>query len=114
LKTTTQGPHRADIGFVLDGVAAKDRVSRGQQKMLAAAFILAQIQCHAAAGAPLTCLMLDDPAAELDVDNLGKLLAVIAEIPTQLIVTSVHEQGLRGIQIGRRFHVEQGQFRPVL
>ena len=35
--------------------------------------------------------MLDDPAAELDVDNLGKLLAAIAEIPAQLIVTSVHE-----------------------
>lgn len=114
LKTTHVGPHRADIGFVVDGVAAKDRVSRGQQKMLAAAFILAQLQCHAALGAAPTTLMLDDPAAELDVDNLGKLLLAIAEIPSQLIVTSVHERGLRGIDIGRRFHVEQGEFEPML
>jgi DNA replication and repair protein RecF len=114
LKTTHVGPHRADISFVVEGVAAKDRVSRGQQKMLAAAFILAQLQCHTSLGAAPTTLMLDDPAAELDVDNLGKLLSVIAEIPSQLIVTSVHEQGLRGIEIGRRFHVEQGRFQPML
>lgn len=113
-KTTHVGPHRADVGFVVDGVAAKDRVSRGQQKMLAATFILAQLQCHTALGAPPTTLMLDDPAAELDVDNLGKLLLTIAEIPSQLIVTSVHERGLRGIDIGRRFHVEQGRFGPML
>lgn len=114
LKTTHVGPHRADIVFVVDGVAAKDRVSRGQQKMLAAAFILAQLQCHTALGAAPTTLMLDDPAAELDVDNLGKLLLAIAEIPSQLIVTSVHDRGLRGIEIGRRFHVEQGRFEPML
>lgn len=114
LKTTHVGPHRADIGFVVEGVAAKDRVSRGQQKMLAAAFILAQLQCHTALGAIPTTLMLDDPAAELDVDNLGKLLLAIAQIPSQLIVTSVHERGLKGIDIGRRFHVEQGRFQPML
>ncbi len=114
LKTTHVGPHRADISFVVEGVAAKDRVSRGQQKMLAAAFILAQLQCHTALGAIPTMLMLDDPAAELDVDNLGKLLLAIAQIPSQLIVTSVHERGLRGIEIGRRFHVEQGRFQPML
>jgi DNA replication and repair protein RecF len=114
LKTTHVGPHRADIGFVVEGVAARDRVSRGQQKMLAAAFILAQLQCHSALGARPTTLMLDDPAAELDVDNLGKLLLAIAEIPSQLIVTSVHEHGLKGIEIGRRFHVEQGKFEPMV
>jgi len=114
LKTTHIGPHRADLVFSIDGTPARDRVSRGQQKMLAAAFILSQLQCHTALGAAPTTLMLDDPAAELDVDNLGKLLLAIAEIPSQLIVTSVHERGLKGIEIGRRFHVKQGQFEPMV
>jgi DNA replication and repair protein RecF len=114
LKTTHVGPHRADLGFIVEGVAARDRVSRGQQKMLAAAFILSQLQCHTALGATPSTLMLDDPAAELDVDNLGKLLLAIAEIPSQLIVTSVHERGLRGIDIGRLFNVKQGPFHAVL
>jgi DNA replication and repair protein RecF len=114
LKTTTVGPHRADLTFLIDGESARERVSRGQQKMLAAAFILAQLAFRAASNAPPACLMLDDPAAELDVDNLGKLLAAIAEIPSQLIVTSVHESGLRGLDIGRKFHVKQGRFGPML
>jgi DNA replication and repair protein RecF len=114
VRTTTTGPHRADLGFIIDGAAARDRVSRGQQKLLAAAFVLAQIALNAASHRPLTTLMLDDPAAELDVDNLGKLLEVIAEIPAQLVVTSVNERGLQGIGMGRRFHVKQGRFAPML
>lgn len=112
LRTTHVGPHRADLSFLVDGSAARDRVSRGQQKMLAAAFILAQVQCHTALGALPTTLMLDDPAAELDAGNLARLLSVINEIPMQLIVTSVHERGLGGLEMGHVFHVEQGQFSP--
>lgn len=114
LKTTHVGPHRADIGFVVEGVAARDRVSRGQQKMLAAAFILAQLQCHSALGAPPTTLMLDDPAAELDVDNLGKLLFAIAEIVKPADRHLVARVRAEGIEIGRRFHVEQGKFEPMV
>jgi DNA replication and repair protein RecF len=81
LRTTTVGAHRADVAFVFEGAPARDRVSRGQQKLLAAAFILAQLAFQAAQGAPPACLMLDDPAAELDVDNLGKLLAAVSKFP---------------------------------
>lgn len=115
LGTTTVGSHRADLIIRVDGVLARDRVSRGQQKLLAAALILAQIQATASvANEDRTCLLLDDPAAELDVDKLGKLLRAIEQIPAQLIVSSVTEAGLQGIEIGRRFHVEQGCFTPML
>jgi DNA replication and repair protein RecF len=114
VKTTSVGPHRADVIFKVAGVPARDRVSRGQQKMLAAAFILAQTRLRAETAAVPTCLLLDDPAAELDVDNLGKLLKVIGTIPSQLVVTSVSEAGLKGMNIARRFHVEQGVFAPML
>lgn len=115
LGTTTVGPHRADIAIRVDGVLARDRVSRGQQKLLASALILAQIQAtHDAGSDDRTCLLLDDPAAELDVDKLGKLLGAIEQIPAQLIVSSVTKEGLRGIEIGRTFHVEQGCFTPML
>ena len=110
LRTTTVGAHRADVSFFFEGAPARDRVSRGQQKLLAAAFILGQLAFQSALGAPPACLMLDDPAAELDVDNLGKLLAAVAQIPAQLIITSVHESGLEGVKIGRKFHVKQGNF----
>jgi DNA replication and repair protein RecF len=110
LRTTTVGAHRADVSFFFEGAPARDRVSRGQQKLLAAAFILGQLAFQSARGAPPACLMLDDPAAELDVDNLGKLLAAVAAIPAQLIITSVHESALEGVKLGRKFHVKQGNF----
>ena len=110
LRTTTVGAHRADLSFSFEGAPARDRVSRGQQKLLAAAFILAQLAYQSAQGAPPACLMLDDPAAELDVDNLGKLLAAVSRIPAQLVITSVQASGLEGVKIGRKFHVKQGNF----
>jgi DNA replication and repair protein RecF len=115
LGTTSVGAHRADLVIRVDGVLARDRVSRGQQKVLAAALILGQIRSLAVlANRAKTCLLLDDPAAELDVDKLGKLLGAIEQIPAQLIVSSVTETGLRGMDIGRTFHVEQGRFTRML
>lgn len=114
LKTTTVGPHRADIVFRWGDDLAKDRISRGQQKMLAAAFILAQTRFRSEHTARRTTLLLDDPAAELDVDNLGKLLSVVATTPAQLIATSLSPEGLAGMRIGRMFHVEQGRFTAML
>lgn len=107
-KLTSVGPHRADIIFLIDGVTARQRISRGQQKMLASAFVLALIALRAAQSPRPTCLLLDDPAAELDVDNLGKLLHALARLPAQLIVTAVSETGLQGLPVGRTFHVEHG------
>jgi DNA replication and repair protein RecF len=114
LKTTTVGPHRADVIFKVGGSLARDRVSRGQQKMLAAAFVLAQIEVGAPNMPEPTCLLLDDPAAELDVDNLGKVLKVIETIPAQLVVTSLNRSGLNGMGIAKTFHVEQGRFAPMI
>lgn len=112
--TTTVGPHRADLSFRVGGKVARDRVSRGQQKLLAASLVLAQIAVRARHASEPTLLLLDDPAAELDVDSLGKLLAVVAQLPVQLIATSLTPQGLSGMRLGRMFHVEQGKFASML
>lgn len=114
LKTTTVGPHRADVIFRVDGAVARDRVSRGQQKVIASAFVLAQLLVSTPHTDRRPCLLLDDPAAELDVDSLGKILRAIEQTPAQLIVTSLNPAGLRGIEIGKTFHVEQGRFTAML
>ncbi len=110
---TSVGPHRADLLLKVANVAAKDRISRGQQKMLACALLLAQQAHRSAIGAPPACLLLDDPAAELDVDNLGKLLAAVSAIPTQLVVTSLTRDALKHFPHARLFHVEHGMVQPM-
>jgi DNA replication and repair protein RecF len=110
---TSVGPHRADLVLKIAGVAIRDRISRGEQKMLACVLILSQQLHRASIGAPPACLLLDDPAAELDVDNLGKLLSVVAQIPAQLIVTTLSTQVVQCLPTHRLFHVEHGNVKAV-
>src|SRR5579883_2937554 len=69
--TTRAGPHRADLVLQLAGQAVRDRVSRGQQKLLAATLLLAQIELFPRESNIRPTLLLDDPAAELDEERLA-------------------------------------------
>jgi DNA replication and repair protein RecF len=112
--TTSVGPHRGDLRLEVRQRIARDSVSRGQQKLLASALVLAQARHLAARLGRRACLLLDDPAAELDVDNLGKLLGAVARTPAQVIATSLTPSGLAGIELTRMFHVKQGEIAPML
>jgi DNA replication and repair protein RecF len=110
---THAGPHRADVVVRVDGLPARERVSRGQQKLLAAALTLAQLALQDRMEPGRSALLLDDPAAELDGANLGRLLDVVHELPVQLFVTSLRPD-LPGLGApGRMFHVEHGRVSPA-
>jgi len=111
-RATQSGPHRGDATVEVGGRAAKDRVSRGQQKLVAAGLMLAQLQIQEQERPGRSALLLDDPAAELDPENLARLMAVVRTIPAQLWVTSLRGD-IPGLPPqGRMFHVEQGTIRP--
>lgn len=114
LGSTSVGPHRSDLQILVDGVPARERVSRGQQKLLAAGLLLAQLSHRATRNGDSACLLLDDPAAELDVDNFRRLLKAVAQTPAQLIVTTVDFASIEAYLGGRKFHVEQGRVQPML
>ncbi len=106
---THVGAHRADVGVRADGHLARERVSRGQQKLLAAALTLAQLAIQEARAPGSGALLLDDPAAELDGHRLGLLLELVRELRVQLFVTALRAD-LPGLGApGRMFHVEQGR-----
>lgn len=107
-KATQHGPHRADVTVRVDGHAARDRVSRGQQKLLAAALTLAQLEIQELDRPGRSALLLDDPAAELDPDSLVRLLESVRKLQVQLLVTSLHER-ISGLPAsGKMFHVKHG------
>ena len=62
---TQHGPHRADLKICYDERQARKLVSRGQQKLLASAMILAATETAQTALERPLLLLLDDPAAEL-------------------------------------------------
>jgi DNA replication and repair protein RecF len=107
--STTVGPHRADLTLRVEGRAARDILSRGQQKLAAIALTLAQLELLRADSGLQPTLLLDDPEAELDDSRLESFLAHVRRLDCQLIVTSLRPDfDLLGTP-ERRFHVEQGR-----
>jgi DNA replication and repair protein RecF len=113
---THSGPHRADIAIRFEGIAARDRISRGQQKLAAAALLLGQLRCDAELGSEVTVLLVDDPAAELDIRHLELLLEEVSGLSVQLVVTALDpaNSALEGLLTGHRFHVEHGSVARLL
>lgn len=109
--TTEQGPHRAELVVRLEERRIQDEASRGQQKLAAAALILAQVSVEAAARPHDSVLVVDDPAAELDARSLARLLEAIAALPVQVLFTALSPADLPPEPDGPVFHVEQGAIR---
>jgi DNA replication and repair protein RecF len=106
---THSGPHRADVMLRTKGRSARETLSRGQQKLAGVAMIVSQMQLlHAAAGLQAT-LLLDDPAAELDAKNLGRLFEELASLRCQMIATSLSPETALFQAPKATFHVEQGR-----
>lgn len=110
---TTTGPHRAELVLRLDGRRVQDEASRGQQKLTAAALILAQVAVEGAARPLGSLVVVDDPAAELDGSALERLLAAMADLPAQLVFTALTQSQLPPAPGRPVFHVEQGEVRTV-
>lgn len=106
--STQAGPQRADVTLRVAGKGARDTLSRGQQKLVAAAMVLALLQRLRDGQRTPPTLLLDDPAAELDAHRLASLVELVAELDCQLIVSSLDPDLRLFGQPESVFHVEQG------
>ncbi len=112
--STQIGPHRADLRISHRDRRARGTASRGQEKLLAAALTLAQIQLVSTRlGRPIV-LVVDEPAADLDRRHLGALLDAIRQAPVQAFVTALDATTLPLANDARVFHVEHGEVRALL
>jgi DNA replication and repair protein RecF len=107
--TTHAGPHRGDVVLRVDGRLARDTLSRGQQKLVAVSMILAQLHLLATLLPEPPTLLLDDPAAELDPDRLGRFIAQVEPLRCQLVLTALTSGQHPFGSPDRMFHVEQGK-----
>lgn len=106
--STQVGPHRADLRISFTARRARSVVSRGQEKLLASAMLLAATEtAQDALGKPML-LLLDDPAAELDAESLRRLLERVLAIGCQVIATSL-DAALPVVSEPALFHVEHGR-----
>lgn len=110
-RLTHPGPHRADVLIRMNGRLAREVLSRGQQKLVAVAMTLAQLNLLQEATQTTPTLLLDDPAAELDGEHLGRFIEQVKRLRSQLVLTSLHPESHLFGTPDHVFHVEQGRVR---
>ncbi len=106
---TQFGPHRADLRIRIQGVDAREYLSRGQQKVLVALLVLAQCEQMRMQDTSVVVLV-DDLPSELDTDKRRMLMQSLTETGAQIFLTGTDSSlfPLDDTEHGM-FHVEQGQ-----
>ena len=108
---TTQGPHRADLILMKGKAFARAVLSRGEQKTLSAALLLAQVEFMKSRGeSPV--VLLDDLASEFDGVHFEKVLTKFLATGGQVWVTGTRETEFSGPCTV--FHVEHGNVREMI
>ncbi len=105
---TSVGPHRFDVLLREGARGIRETISRGQQKLLGAAMALTMSRYVATITGQVPTLLLDDPAAELDVEHTAALLSTVAGLEGQVLVTALRPELSPFSSPDRMFHVEQG------
>jgi len=113
---TTLGPHRADLEISHNGILVQNCFSRGQQKLLVCAMRLAQITYLKSQNNQQSILLVDDLAAELDLEHRQNLIELLIDTQAQLFVTATeHNSFVLPSEIeSKRFHVEHGILKEVV
>lgn len=108
---TAYGCHRADIRIILGRIPAAQRLSLGQQKMVALAFFCAAHRLLMTRMETRIPFMLDDIVASLDYSSAAKVMDYLDGQLTQAFVTLADEAALgywtqRGARV---FHMEHSR-----
>lgn len=106
---TQHGPHRAELEILVGDQPARNRLSRGQHKLLGAALVLGQSDWVHRTSGKRPVLLVDEPAAELDAEHLAALTEGVRESGAQVFITALQAGALPLDGNLQQFHVERGQ-----
>lgn len=109
IKSTSAGPHRDDICFMVEGLDIRRYGSQGQQRTAALSLKLSEIELVKQAENDTPVLLLDDVLSELDKHRQNYLLDSINDIQTLITCTGVEDFVNHRFSINKVFHVHSGQ-----
>lgn len=107
MRTTTDGPHRADLLVYTDDIPSKQVLSRGQQKVLVYLLHLAQLDVLASVRTTNAIVICDDLTSELDTHHTELLVDQLSMLGNQVFITGVDLSSLTH-RNHQRFHMEHG------
>lgn len=113
---TSYGAHRADLEISYNHILVQNCFSRGQQKLLVCAMRLAQITHLKKESNQQSILLVDDLAAELDIQHRQNLIELLVDTEAQLFVTATEQNSfvLPPEIESKMFHVEHGVLKEVV
>lgn len=105
------GSHRADVKFELNGLAVKECLSRGQQKLFEIAYKMSQVALFQQHKRRNCVVLIDDIASELDGKHLEIVINELTNFGSQILITSIEPiRELENITINSKmFHVKHGE-----
>ncbi|MCI9307850.1 MAG: DNA replication/repair protein RecF [Lachnospiraceae bacterium] len=111
MKTSTVGPHRDDLRFVIDEIDIRKFGSQGQQRTAALSLKLSEIELVKKIIHDTPVLLLDDVLSELDHNRQNYLLNSIHDIQTMITCTGLDEFVNHRFFINKIFRVIEGSVR---
>lgn len=108
IRTTSVGPHRDDINFVIGEADIRKFGSQGQQRTSALSLKLAEIEIVQRITNETPVLLLDDVLSELDSHRQNQLLSSIEKIQTIITCTGLDEFVANRFEINRTYHIVNG------
>lgn len=108
-KMTTIGPHRDDFIFLINGIDVRKYGSQGQQRTVALALKLSEIELVKKTVKNNPILLLDDVLSELDSNRQNYLLDCIGNIQTIITCTGLDDFVNNNFKIDRTFNVKNGE-----
>ena len=109
IKSTSVGPHRDDIAFLVSDIDIRKYGSQGQQRTAALSLKLSEIELVKQSIHDTPVLLLDDVLSELDKHRQNYLLDSIHDIQTLITCTGVDEFVNHRFSINKVFYVQNGQ-----
>jgi len=108
-KTTTTGPHRDDLSFVVNGIDIRRFGSQGQQRTAALSLKLSEIELVKRVIHDTPVLLLDDVLSELDNSRQNYLLNSIQNVQTLITCTGLDELIDHRFSINKVYRVTDGK-----
>ena len=109
LMSTSVGPHRDDISFMINDIDVRKYGSQGQQRTVALSLKLAEIELVKKIINDNPILLLDDVMSELDSTRRDALLSSISNIQTIITCTGYDDFIKERLSVDMIYKVEQGK-----
>ena len=112
-QSTSVGPHRDDIIFMINDKNVKKYGSQGQQRTVALSLKLAEIELVKKIIGNNPILLLDDVMSELDSKRRDALLSSIKDIQTIITCTGYDDFIKERISIDKIYEISKGTVNEI-